>query len=343
MTRVKYGHFVPQLHLRYFSISDREQLYCFDKRTEQEYVMPVRRAAASRNFYDLEGQDNQFAEAAFNQIEGASGQHYRRLAELPIEDVTEGALKSLAALIAVQMLRTKAIRDSITRIHQEIDSGLATGPLLNGISGRFNFHLKHSLSKLRVRALEAIPNLPKEDQARAREMVDQQIAQAIVQAEAGEYPEILQRRPQAAVDELDRAKRSHLESIASSVKLHAHLLAACPWALIQPPPDATFWTTDNPVIKVHGSAESKDLSFSYFMPLTPTRGIAILPLGRKPCAPLRQLTGEEDQQIKYVQLLQASRHIFSNQSDFSVARALVSAHPQIREPFDNLVGSIRQP
>src|SRR5690625_5281690 len=204
MTRVKYGHFVPQLHLRYFSISNKEQLYCFDKHTEQEYVMSVRRAAASRNFYDLEGQDSQFAEAAFNQIEGASGQHYKRLAELPVEDVTGGALRSLAAFVAVQMLRTKAIRDNITRIHQAVDSGLAMGPLPNGISGRFTRNLKHSLSKLRAQALKAIPNLPEEDQARVRELVDQEIAQATAQAEAGEYPEILQRRPRAAVDELDR-------------------------------------------------------------------------------------------------------------------------------------------
>src|SRR5690625_2908762 len=119
MSRVKFGHYVPQLHLRYFAHAGEKRLHCFDKTEGKVLIAPVNRVAAERNFYDLVGQAEQFAARTFNDLEGATGTIYKRIATAPREDITENDLKQLAPFVATQLLRTRVVRDNIVNVRNE--------------------------------------------------------------------------------------------------------------------------------------------------------------------------------------------------------------------------------
>lgn len=116
-------HYVPQLLLRGFAHGKRKQLYCFDKRTGRIFRSSVRNLACERGFYGFTDKSPN-SQSIDDWIEIAESQAAPPLERIrqkrTLACINEGEREWIAALVAVQILRTPASRENQAHIHKSM-------------------------------------------------------------------------------------------------------------------------------------------------------------------------------------------------------------------------------
>ncbi|PWI55172.1 hypothetical protein BM613_13450 [Sulfoacidibacillus thermotolerans] len=134
MNLVKNQHYVPQTYLRNFAIPGRESLYCFNKDSGEILDNPtsIKNIASERYFYDIKGIDEQIVEKFFGTLEADFGKFindfitkcdlYEKGVSFSRSDpiLTEVERNYLSSWLAVQVLRTRSMRDIILEVYNEI-------------------------------------------------------------------------------------------------------------------------------------------------------------------------------------------------------------------------------
>ena len=116
-------HYVPKFMLRNFlSNADKEQVTVFDKETSKSFQTNIRGIMAERRFNEFVIDQQWLAsfEPAICNIEDVVLPAYRRVVENRRLDMTDEERAYLSYLIAFQLVRTKAQRDTFTQMDNMI-------------------------------------------------------------------------------------------------------------------------------------------------------------------------------------------------------------------------------
>lgn len=111
-------HYVPKFILRNFSSPNREEyVWVYDKHTDRVFETPMRNILAERRFHDFTiGDDNFSFEPIIGKIEDFVLPHYASVVKNGFLTRSSEEIEALSFLIAFQMLRAKAHRDSFIQL-----------------------------------------------------------------------------------------------------------------------------------------------------------------------------------------------------------------------------------
>jgi hypothetical protein len=140
------------------------------------------------------------------------------------------------------------------------------------------------------------------------------------------------------------AKETQIGLLKQKIKL-ADMLLGLQWILIENKTKMLLWTSDNPVNKYNpikpphpylGNLGYLCLGIEIFLPLSPTLCLCMCDPGTHKLVPSEKMIMQSKQNVIYqnhIQLAQSSRHIFSQQSDFSLATKILEDQPSLRNPL----------
>ena len=121
-----YQHFVPKSHLRNFTFDeDDEQVWVFDKPTENSFVQSTANVGGDEFFYDSESKPEAEVEEFLQTIENDALHPYKLiLTTRSLGCVTPQDKRDLADFLALQLLRTEERRNGIQDVKEMVEESL---------------------------------------------------------------------------------------------------------------------------------------------------------------------------------------------------------------------------
>jgi hypothetical protein len=126
----KNQHYVPQFLLRNFCKADGATVCCFDKQTGRSFETNTRNVAGEKWFYDLvDGEPDLSLEGPMADLEGASAKiiNDKLLKDKTVRSLSAKDRDTIALFVAIQMLRTKSIRETAKQIDSLMEKVLMEG------------------------------------------------------------------------------------------------------------------------------------------------------------------------------------------------------------------------
>jgi len=281
-SKVKLEHYVPQFYLRNFSMkNDRRRVYCFDKPTAKTFVSNIKNIACERYFYDFPTKDDKSVEKNLSKIEPALAAAYDKLITgADLNKLNWEERVSMAVFIAIQEIRTKEMRESLSDMIKQFEE--------------------------RLRRDKLSPSLEKQLQRVAKE----------------EYPKELQ------------------IAMLKKVRDFSDIILGMKWILIENNTKTPNWTSDHPIsrwnpidLSPYGNLGYLCRGIQIFFPLTSSLSLSVCDLGEYSHYPDKMRAFSDNVVFQNSQqVMWATRHILSENNDFSLAEKILEEHPELKNP-----------
>ena len=141
------------------------------------------------------------------------------------------------------------------------------------------------------------------------------------------------------------AKETQITMLKEETMLFADILLGLQWILMENKSKTLLWTSDNPVNKYNpikpphpylGNLGYYCAGIEIFLPLSPSLCLCLCDLGTHKLVPSEKMVMLSKQNVifqNYFQLAQSSRHIFSQNGDYSLATKILKDQPSLRDPL----------
>ena len=280
MAKIK-QHYVPQFYLKNFALLKNGQYFvnCFDKVTLSTFKVNVKDVACEKLFYEV-------PDAPANSFENALSDFERQIPQVYNKMVSSSSISCLkwrekgiiAQFVALQMLRTREMREYILDIAKGIKECIGDRP--------------------------------------TTEQLSKEIKEATTETSA------------------QRHQLVHIAETLLGKNRIVDMLLDLKWIMLENQTKIPFWTSDNPITRYnpndyspYGNLGILCWGIQIFMPLNPKLGLMF-------CDPIEYYFMcdkeycEKENLVFYntLQLQSNTRHIFSINSDFGIAKKWLSEY-----------------
>lgn len=321
MAIAKVQHYVPQFLLRNFGNGKKDQLFVFDKQTGKSFRSNCHNVAAESRFYDFEFDGGRATlELFLGELETTTKPLLQRILDTDSAAVSYVSERvTLCSFFAVQMMRTRAVREQFRALQDAIGENL----------------------KARARSAEEFERIAKYVEPPDKNTQKLLSFRTLVEApqKLGPYfaekvwhlvstnrnrPFMVGDNP-LAMDNVEDSKRgAHLGLGVRGIHLFFPLSPTRGLAMMCPALAAEFASADEKLQVLRREAPHRLDEFPH--------ADLVGPLARslETGEPL-EYTAENVLHFNSLQVSNAERYVFSSSEDFELPREMVTSHPHLRK------------
>ncbi len=311
----KTQHYVPQFLLRHFAAGKKKYIYVYDKLHERSFKTAVRNAGAENAFYDCEHNGKKISvDPKLESLETLAAPIIKRIIEIESLGSLNNKDKSIISLFcAIQMLRVKAPRESISEINNTLKEFIErAGGKIDEVEG-FKFMDKDELKKSSIRSVLTAGEL-------APYFYDKIWLLLKTPSKAPLY---ISDNPISLFNSVRRPGRGNLGLKVKGIEVQLPLSKNLCLSMVCP---SLIEQIDHGLKKAQLLERALGLANTGFLNDAQNIINAVF------TGTARQLKPENVEHLNSLQVGSASRFIYSSTSDFSLVQDMIKKEPSLKEP-----------
>ncbi len=318
MATTQLQHYVPKFLLRRFGSGKKDRLHVFDKHTDATFASSAGKLAAKNNFYDFEFMGEPVTiEPVLGRVESKAGKHIARIIKdgrLNLNDPEERG--ELAAFFAIQMVRTPAVQATHSDIFNRMEAYLRA----EGAPQEF-FAPDHAVGegKNAERALMAknICNAPSDYGAA---LIDKDW---LLFKTDNKHQYLIGDHPLTMHNMVEREGRGNLGVAVEGIELYFPLSPTLALAIWCPSHRETLKNSLQSIDRLVGASNTK-------RDWVKAKSDVLAILEALQTGEPLQSNPENIEFFNSLQVSTAERFVFSSNDDFSIAKEMIRANPELR-------------